>query len=183
MPAGKKECQPSILRSLEKRVLKRIFRKLLQSGDFAIVLEREKLPQNQNTKLINLRLPNLYRTLQILIKPDRMLGQSYVDGHWGVEPEQLFNFLYLIRSQDSSKLQKWFVLSNRFHAIRDVFKQRFFPIRSTRAVVEHYNTDPVFMSYILGPSLYAVQQADLYICLQGHIKFESIWEHKNKAQE
>jgi len=97
MPAGKKECQPSILRSLEKRVLKRIFRKLLQSGDFAIVLEREKLPQNQNTKLINLRLPNLYRTLQILIKPDRMLGQSYVDGHWGVEPEQLFNFLYLIR--------------------------------------------------------------------------------------
>ena len=81
-----------------------------------------------------------------------MLGQSYVDGRWGVEPEQLFNFLYLIRSQDSSKLQKWFVLSNRFHAIRDVFKQRFFPIRSTRAVVEHYNTDPVFMSYILGPS-------------------------------
>ena len=80
-------------------------------------------------------------------------GQSYVDGRWGVEPEQLFNFLYLIRSQDSSKLQKWFVLSNRFHAIRDVFKQRFFPIRSTRAVVEHYNTDPVFMSYILGPSL------------------------------
>ncbi|HKG82983.1 MAG TPA: hypothetical protein VKB16_07465 [Beijerinckiaceae bacterium] len=54
MPAGKKECQPSILRSFEKRVLKRIFRKLLQSGEFAIVLEREELPQDQNTKLINL---------------------------------------------------------------------------------------------------------------------------------
>ena len=52
MPAGKKECQPSILRSFEKRVLKRIFRKLLQSGEFAIVLEREELPQDQN--LINL---------------------------------------------------------------------------------------------------------------------------------
>ena len=47
MPAGKKECQPSILRSFEKRVLKRIFRKLLQSGEFAIVLEREELPQDQ----------------------------------------------------------------------------------------------------------------------------------------
>ena len=76
MPAGKKECQPSILRSFEKRVLKRIFRKLLQSGEFAIVLEREELASRSKYQADKPGLPNLYRTLQILIKPDRMLGQS-----------------------------------------------------------------------------------------------------------
>jgi cyclopropane-fatty-acyl-phospholipid synthase len=150
--AGKKKRQLSILRSFEKWILKRVFRKLLQSSEFTVV-EGGQPPQDPKTKVISLRLPSLYRTLQILLKPDIMLGQSYVDGFWAVPPYQLFDFLYLIRSQESSNLQKWFVLSNRFHAIRDIFKQRLFPIRSTRAVVEHYNTDPVFMSYILGPSL------------------------------
>jgi cyclopropane-fatty-acyl-phospholipid synthase len=88
-----------------------------------------------------------------LIKPDLMIGQTYVDGRWSVEPERLFKFLNFLRSQEHSALQSWFLISNRFHFFRDAVKQRFFPIRSTRAVVEHYNTDPVFMSLILGPSL------------------------------
>src|SRR5262249_15167551 len=94
-----------------------------------------------------------YWTLRILLKPDVMIGQTYVDDRWSVEPAKLFDFLQFLRSQEDSKLQSWFLISNRFHIFRDAVKQRFFPIRSTRAVVEHYNTDPEFMSLILGPSL------------------------------
>jgi cyclopropane-fatty-acyl-phospholipid synthase len=82
-----------------------------------------------------------------------MLGETYVQQRWSVQPERLFEFLYLIRSQESSRLQRWFLSLNYFHPFRDLFKQRLFRIRSTRAVVEHYNINPEFMSLILGPSL------------------------------
>src|SRR6266704_6441026 len=136
--------------SFGDRIVRRIFRTVLTSGDFTIVFNDKDLGADLQT--IHLRLPNLYRTIQILLKPDIMLGQAYVKGFWQVPPEQLYNFLHLIRSQEASKLQKWFLVSNRFHPLRDLFKQRFFAIRATRAVVEHYNTDPKFMSLILGPS-------------------------------
>jgi cyclopropane-fatty-acyl-phospholipid synthase len=153
MPTAKNTSQhdQSRRRSIEKWILHRIFHKLLQSDDFEIVLEDSASKRGDNT--ITLKLPSLYRTIKILLKPDIMLGQAYVEGHWSVEPDKLYDFLYIIRSQDTSKLNKWFLVSNRFHLLRDTFKQRFFPIRSTRAVIEHYNTDPIFMSCILGPSL------------------------------
>ncbi len=130
-----------------------IFGTLLKSEAIKIASDTERTSPGSGDELIELRLPNFYRSIRILLKPDIMLGQSYVDGHWSVQPEKLFDFLYLIRSQDSSKLQKWFLLSGSIHLLRDAFKQRLFPIRSTRAVVEHYNTDPAFMSLMLGPSL------------------------------
>jgi cyclopropane-fatty-acyl-phospholipid synthase len=107
----------------------------------------------QPNACIPVTLPNLYWTLRILLRPDILLGQTYVDGHWSVEPEKLFDFLYLIRAQEHSRLQNWFLLSKRTHLLRDALKQRVFPVRATRAVVEHYNTDPLFMSLILGKSL------------------------------
>ena len=138
----------------ETWILRRIFRALLTAPNLKIVtdIDRTPLPDGE-TDVIALRLPSLLHTLQILLKPDIMLGQTYVNGHWSVQPEKLYEFLYAIRSQDQSKLQNWFVLSNQFHLLRDLLKQRVFPVRSTRAVVEHYNSDVRFISLILGPSL------------------------------
>jgi cyclopropane-fatty-acyl-phospholipid synthase len=102
---------------------------------------------------IPLRLPNLYRTVQILAKPDLMLGQAYVDGHWDVPAERLYEFLLLLRSQEAARLLKWFTFWNRFHPLRDSLKQRRLSVKATRAVGEHYNTDSEFMSCILGRSL------------------------------
>ncbi|MBI2707655.1 MAG: class I SAM-dependent methyltransferase [Proteobacteria bacterium] len=137
-------------RSIEAWILRRIFNALFSSDRDQIVFTGDS---EKDKTAIFLKLPNLYRAGQILFKPDIMLGQSYVNGYWAVQPERLYDFLYLIRSQESSRLQKWFLISNRFHIVRDALKQRVFPIRSTRAVVEHYNTDPEFISLILGPSL------------------------------
>jgi cyclopropane-fatty-acyl-phospholipid synthase len=139
-------------RSVEKWILQRIFGSLLTSDNLTIVLDNDSLQPDQNRDPIKLRLPSLYRTIQILLKPDVMVGQAYVDGHWAVHPRRLYDLLYFIRSQEASKLQKWFLISNRFHIFRDSLQQRLFPLRSTRAVVEHYNTNPTFMSLILGSS-------------------------------
>ena len=123
---------------------------------------------------IAVKPPSLYWTLRILLKPDLLLGQTYVDGRWSVEPSRLYEFLHLIRSQEHSRLQQWFLFANRFHVLRDALKQRVFPIRSTRAVVEHYDTDPVFMSLILGESM-------SYTCAffdQDHSTLNEAQDHK-----
>jgi cyclopropane-fatty-acyl-phospholipid synthase len=155
MSTGRDTSQTDRLRgrSIKMSILHWIFRGLLKSKDSEIARDGEDMEREQNGKTIALNLPNLLRTIQILLKPDVMLGQSYVHGHWTVQPEKLYDFLYLIRFQEASKLQNWFLFSSHFHILQDSFKQRFFPIRSTRAVVEHYNTNASFMSLILGPSL------------------------------
>ena len=127
-----------------------IFRSLINPREVSLGSESETCLAD---RLIEVKLPTLLRTLAILLKPDLKLGQYYVDEHWSVQPERLFDFLYLIRSQEGSGLQRWFLFSNHIHLVRDAIKQRILPIRSTRAVVEHYNTDPIFMSLMLGPSL------------------------------
>jgi cyclopropane-fatty-acyl-phospholipid synthase len=136
--------------TLGDRLVRWIFSTLINSEEVHLVTAGSS-PQKEG--LIQLELPSLLRTIAILLKPDLRLGQYYVDGYWSAQPERLFDFLYLLRSQESSKLQGWFLLSNRFHLVRDALKQRVMPIRSTRAVVEHYNTDPIFMEMMLGPSL------------------------------
>jgi cyclopropane-fatty-acyl-phospholipid synthase len=139
--------------SLQKHVVYWILQKLLRSGNSDIAVDgRASAPSGCRDPIV-LRLPNLYQMIKILIRPDVMIGQAYVDGAWSVQPEKLYDFLLLIRSQEDSRLQNWFVFSSRFHLIRDAFKQRVFPIRSTRAVAEHYNSNPSFISLVLGPSL------------------------------
>jgi cyclopropane-fatty-acyl-phospholipid synthase len=138
--------------TVARRIVRTLFRRLLESDSVQIVSDDRSMPASADDP-IYVRLPNLYWTARILMQPDTLLGQTYVDQRWLVQPEKLFSFLHLIRSQDRSGLQQWFLFSTRFHTIRDALKQRLFPIRSTRAVVEHYNTDPVFMSFILGSSL------------------------------
>jgi hypothetical protein len=139
--------------SFQRRLVRLIFDKLIDSKSIEFVNEATDLTNLRINDTIMLKLPNLYYTVRILLKPDIMVGQTYVDRHWQVQPEKLYDFLYSIRSQEASKLQKWFLISNRAHLLRDAWKQRLFPIRSTRAVVEHYNTNAAFMSLILGPSL------------------------------
>jgi cyclopropane-fatty-acyl-phospholipid synthase len=115
--------------------------------------EDQRSEPAERPQQIHLRPPTLYWATRILLKPDVMLGQTYVDERWDVPPDELYDFLYLIRSKNASRLQKWFLLSNKIHPVRDLFKQRLFPIRSTRAVAEHYNTNPDFIALVLGPSL------------------------------
>jgi cyclopropane-fatty-acyl-phospholipid synthase len=136
--------------TISDRIVRWIFSRLIDSEEVRLVTAGSVA---QKEGLIQLELPSLLRVIGILLKPDLRLGQYYVDGHWSTQPERLFDFLYVLRSKESSKLQSWFLLSNRFHLVRDALKQRVMPIRSTRAVVEHYNTDPIFMQLMLGPSL------------------------------
>jgi cyclopropane-fatty-acyl-phospholipid synthase len=140
------------VKSLSQRLVLYIFRNLLALDRAKTISECGYIGISSGGDVIELRLPTLYWTFRILLKPDIMVGQCYMEGHWSVQPESLFEFLYLIRSQNTSKLQNWFLLSNGIHLFRDALKQRLFPIRSTRAVVEHYNTDSSFMSFILGRS-------------------------------
>jgi cyclopropane-fatty-acyl-phospholipid synthase len=140
-------------RSLERWILRWIFKSLLSPDAVEFAFDDPNPPPPVHSPAIRLRLPNLYHTIQILLRPDIMLGQAYVDGHWSVPPHDLYAFLHLLRSQESSRLQKWFMVSNRFHLLRDLFKQRLFPLRSTRAVVDHYNTNADFVSLVLGSTL------------------------------
>ena len=141
------------LSSIQKHMAYWILQKLLSSRNRDIAVEGLASAPAESHDPIILKLPNLYQMIKILIRPDVMIGQAYVDGAWTVQPEKLYDFLLLILSQEDSRLQNWFVLASRFHLIRDAFKQRVFPIRSTRAVAEHYNSDPSFISLVLGPSL------------------------------
>jgi cyclopropane-fatty-acyl-phospholipid synthase len=145
--------EPAQKLTFGRRLVSRLFQTLLDSEKVRIVPGVRRDRQATADAPIQLTLPNVYWTVRILLKPDLLLGQTYVDGRWSVEPEKLFDFLHLIRSQDNSRLQSWFLISNRFHLLRDALKHRVFSVRATRAVVEHYNTDPVFMSLILGSSL------------------------------
>jgi cyclopropane-fatty-acyl-phospholipid synthase len=138
---------------LEQWALKQIFKTLLDSKGLEIVYDRTNTDLHSASDKIRLIPPTLYRTLQILLRPDVALGQTYVDNHWRVQPDKLYDFLHLIRSQDESCLQNWFLISHQFHLFRDLFKQKFFPILSTRAVAEHYNTNVDFISLVLGHSL------------------------------
>jgi cyclopropane-fatty-acyl-phospholipid synthase len=138
---------------LAKHLVHRIFERLMDAEDIRIARHPTDLVGHRDSVPICVQLPNLYWTIRILLRPDLMLGQCYVDGRWQVPPERLFDFLRLILSQRSSLLQKWYLLSTRFHLLRDTLQQRLLPIRSTRAVVEHYNTDATFMRFVLGPSL------------------------------
>src|ERR1700751_1308425 len=95
-------------RSVGKWIVQRIFGPLVQSYNSETALQNDELKPTQNSDGIRLKLPNLYQTIRILQKPDIMVGQAYVDGYWAVQPQRLFDFLYLIRSQEDSKLQKWF---------------------------------------------------------------------------
>ena len=137
----------------QKEALDLVFRELVASENLVLDQEGGGGRSGHPAAKIHLRLPNLYWTIRILLKPDLMVGQTYVDDRWYVPPAELYDFLHLIRSKDGSSLQRWFLLSNSLHPIRDLFKQRFFPIRSTRAVAEHYDTDPEFVSLVLGRSL------------------------------
>src|ERR1700732_2352734 len=113
------------LAALENVLLHWIFRKLLKSENCAVTLEGLEPVPLGNLNAIRLRLPNLYDTMKILIRPDVMLGDAYVKGAWAVAPEKLYDFLYLIRSQEESKLQSWFLLFSKFHLFRDALQQRF----------------------------------------------------------
>ncbi|MGN6571061.1 MAG: class I SAM-dependent methyltransferase [Pseudolabrys sp.] len=137
------------MQPIAARIVRRIFQSLLDSERITPISERN----SQSGSTIEVQLPNLYQTIRILLRPDLGVGQSYVEGHWHVQPERLFEFLYLIRSRENSRLQNWYLIANRIHLFRDALKQRVFPIRSTRAVVDHYNTDALFMELILGQSL------------------------------
>ena len=109
----------------ERWVLRKIFRTLLSFGTSRVVSDIDDLQPSSAVDAIRIRLPTLSQTLRILAKRDIMLGQTYVDGHWSVQSEKLYDFLYLIDPKEGSRLQKWFVVSNRFHVFRDAFKQLF----------------------------------------------------------
>ena len=130
-----------------------MFRELFKSVDIELISDESKPIPSADDTSIRLKMPGVYDTARILLSPNLSIGETYVEERWTVQPERLYDFLYLIRSQEKSKLQHWFVFLNYFHPFRDALKQRIFPIRSTRAVADHYNTNPSFMSLILGPSL------------------------------
>ena len=137
----------------EQWALEQIFKKLLDSDRLEVVYDRTIAKLASPSDKIKVIPPTLFRALQILARPDVALGQTYVDDHWLVQPERLYDFLHIIRSQNNSRLRNWFLISNHSHALRDVLKQMIFPIRATRAVAEHYNTNVDFMSLVLGDSL------------------------------
>src|SRR3954453_5530406 len=103
---------------LARGLVRQIFSKLLQSREIAIATDGIAEAKPGSSEHISLQLPNLGRTLQILVRPPVMLGQSYVDRHWSVPAEQLYDFLHIIRSQEHSKLLRWFVFANRLHIFR-----------------------------------------------------------------